>query len=116
MPKPPEMFVAFTAEFPALAAAWSQIREAGEVGPLDELAQRLLKLAVAVGAGRDGAVSSAVRKALAAGATPAMMDQVLTLAASTVGFPAVVAAYSIVRREQVKADARKADSSSPEPH
>jgi alkylhydroperoxidase/carboxymuconolactone decarboxylase family protein YurZ len=34
---------------------------------------------------------------VAAGATPAEIDQVLALAASTIGFPAAVAAFSWVR-------------------
>lgn len=104
LPKPPETYVAFTTRFPELARAWELTQQAGEVGPLDARSQRLVKLAVAVGSGRDGAISSAVRKALASGVTPEEIDQVLTLAAGTVGFPATVAAYSTVRRELPKGE------------
>jgi 4-carboxymuconolactone decarboxylase len=103
MPKPPETFREFTREFPALAEAWAKTQDAAAIGPLDERLQRLVKLAIAIGSGRDGAVSSAVRKALAHGVTSEEMDQVLMLAAGTIGFPATVAAYSTIRREQAKA-------------
>ena len=102
LPKPPDTFSEFSREFPALTEAWSLIRVAGEQGPLDAKSQRLVKLAIAVGTGRDGAISSAVRKGLASGVTPAEIDQVLALAAGTIGFPATVAAYSTVRRTQKK--------------
>ncbi len=102
LPKPPDTFSEFSREFPALTEAWALIRVAGEQGPLDAKAQRLVKLAIAVGTGRDGAISSAVRKGLASGVTAEEIDQVLALAAGTVGFPATVAAYSTVRRAQKK--------------
>ena len=102
LPKPPDTFAEFSREFPALTEAWQLIRLAGEQGPLDPKTQRLVKLAVAVGTGRDGAISSAVRKGLASGVTAAEIDQILALAAGTIGFPATVAAYSTVRRTQKK--------------
>jgi 4-carboxymuconolactone decarboxylase len=103
MPKPPKTFVEFTREFPTLAEAWNAVQEAGATGPLDERSQRLAKFAIAVGSGREGAISSAARKALAVGVTVAELDQVLTLAAGTIGFPATVAAYTILRHEQTQA-------------
>jgi alkylhydroperoxidase/carboxymuconolactone decarboxylase family protein YurZ len=97
LPTPPDTSVEFCRKFPTLAEAWQPAGEAGEVGPLDERTRRLVKLAVSIGAMREGAVHSAVRKAAAAGVTPADVDQVLALAASTSGFPATVAAFSWVR-------------------
>ena len=102
LPKPPDTFVEFSREFPAVAEAWQLVQRAGEQGPLDAKAQRLVKLAIAVGTGRDGAISSAVRKGLASGVTATEIDQILALAAGTIGFPATVAAYSTVRRTQNK--------------
>lgn len=96
-PKPPDTFVDFQKQFPQIAQAWDQLADAGRKGPLDEKAQRLIKLAVAIGAMREGALHSAVRKAVAAGATRDDIHQVLSLAASTIGLPATVAAYSWVR-------------------
>jgi alkylhydroperoxidase/carboxymuconolactone decarboxylase family protein YurZ len=96
-PKPPETFRSFIARFPKLGQAWETLAEAGQEGPLDARAARLVKLAVAVGALREGAVHSSVRKALATGITPAEVEQVIALAASTIGLPATVAVYSWVR-------------------
>jgi alkylhydroperoxidase/carboxymuconolactone decarboxylase family protein YurZ len=59
----------------------------------------LVKLGIAIGAMREGAVHSSVRKARAAGASAAEMQQVLALAATTIGFPATVAAFTWVRDE-----------------
>ena len=58
---------------------------------------RLVNMAVAVGALREGAVHSAARRALDAGVTPAKVEQVVDLSASPFGFPAAVAACTWVR-------------------
>src|SRR5215213_4756200 len=97
MPPPPDTFAEFCRHFPKVAEAWRLVGEASGAGPLDEKAGRLVKLAVSVGALREGAVYSAVRKAVAAGATREEIDQVLALAVSTIGFPAAVAAFTWVR-------------------
>ncbi len=73
------------------------IAEAGKQGPLDERTIRLLKLALAIGALREGAVHANVRKALAAGISAEEIEQVIALAAGTLGLSATVAAYSWVR-------------------
>jgi alkylhydroperoxidase/carboxymuconolactone decarboxylase family protein YurZ len=93
-PKPPQTYEAFVQRFPKLAQAWDLLGEAGQEGPLDEKTVRLLKLAVAAGALREGAVRANVRKALAAGLSRAEIEQVIALAASTVGLPSAVAIYS----------------------
>lgn len=99
LPPPPDSYRAFAAAFPALAAAWRDAQAAGEAGPLDAKAQRLVKLAIACGSMRPGAVHSAVRKASAAGVSGEEMRQVVALAAGTLGFPAAVALYEWVRDE-----------------
>ena len=60
---------------------------------------RLVKLGIAIGTRQEGAVHSAVRKACAAGVTTDEIDQIIALAASTIGFPSAVAVYSWVRDE-----------------
>ena len=50
IPKPPKVHEDFVARYPKLGEAWSHINEAGKQGPLDERTQRLVKLAVAMGA------------------------------------------------------------------
>lgn len=97
--KPPATFVAFQQKFPQIAQAWDQLSAAGQQGPLDETTQRLIKLAVAVGSLREGAVHSATRKALAAGASRDAIEQVIALAASTIGLPPSVAVFSWVQEQ-----------------
>jgi alkylhydroperoxidase/carboxymuconolactone decarboxylase family protein YurZ len=95
--KPPEAYREFMARFPKLGKAWDLAGEAGSEGPLDAKTARLIKLAIAMGAMREGAVHSSVRKAIAAGATPDEIDQVTALCAGTMGFPSVVALYTWTR-------------------
>jgi 4-carboxymuconolactone decarboxylase len=97
--RPPAAHQQFVRRFARLGQAWDLVNEEGGRGPLDAKTQRLLKLAVAVGALREGAVHSGVRKARDSGASLAEMEQVVALAASTIGLPASVAVWSWVREE-----------------
>ena len=106
--RPPTLHREFVRRFPKLGDAWGRVNEEGSDGPLDARTQRLVKLAVAIGALREGAVHAGVRKARDAGATTSEMEQVVALAASTIGLPATVAAWSWLRDETGgKARARK---------
>ena len=105
--RPPARHREFVRRFPGLGEAWDRINEEGAAGPLDAKTQRLLKLAIAIGAMREGAVHSGVRKARDAGATTAEMEQVVALAASTIGLPAAVAVWSWVRDETEGRRSRK---------
>src|SRR5437764_14764365 len=97
LPKAPDTYLEFTRRFPKLGKAWEQLGDAGRDGPLDEKTARLVKLGIAVGCLREGAVHSAVRKALAAGVSREAIEQVLALATSTLGLPATVAVYTWAR-------------------
>jgi alkylhydroperoxidase/carboxymuconolactone decarboxylase family protein YurZ len=97
--KPPALHQQFVRRFPGIGRAWELVNEQGAAGPLDVRTQRLAKLAISVGAMREGAVHSAVRKARDAGVSVAEMEQVVALAASTIGFPASVAVWSWIRDE-----------------
>jgi alkylhydroperoxidase/carboxymuconolactone decarboxylase family protein YurZ len=99
MPKPPDAFVEFVKRFPKVGESWRMAQDAGQDGPLDDKTERLVKLGIAIGMLREGAVHSAVRKALASGLTPAEIEQVIALAAGTIGFPSAVAVYTWVRDE-----------------
>ncbi len=96
-PKPPQAFRDFTKRYPKLAEAWRLIDEEGKIGPLDAKTARLVKLGVAIGALRQGAVHSSARKALAMGITPEELEQTVALAAGTLGMPSTVAAYCWVQ-------------------
>jgi 4-carboxymuconolactone decarboxylase len=97
--RPPAAHQLFVRRFPRLGQAWDLVNEEGGGGPLDARTQRLVKLGIAIGAMREGAVHSGVRKARDAGASLAEMEQVVALAASTIGFPASVAVWNWVREE-----------------
>lgn len=97
LPKPPLTHERFVARFPELRDAWESIHAAGEKGPLDGKSVRLLRLAVALGAMREGAVHSSTRKALAEGVTREEIEQVVAISAGALGLPATVAVYSWVR-------------------
>jgi 4-carboxymuconolactone decarboxylase len=97
LPPPPSAYDRFTKRFPDLATAWEHMAIAGKAGPLDQDTQRLVKLGIAIGAMREGAVHASVRKAVAMGIEPEALEQVTALAASTMGLPATVAAFFWVR-------------------
>ena len=93
-PRPPKVYEGFLLRFPALGEAWARAREQEESGPLDGKVARLVKMGIAAGAMKQGAVRSAVRKARAAGASSDEVLQIIALAATTVGFPSAVALFS----------------------
>ncbi len=95
--QPPAAYQQFVSRFPRLGRAFALASDEAAAGPLDARAQRLVKLAIAVGAQRESAVHSAVRKALDAGVSLAEMEQVVPLAASTIGLPASVAVWGWIR-------------------
>ncbi len=94
---PPKKYRDFVGRYPKLAEAWDAIHEAGATGPLDAKTQRLVKLAVAIGGLREGAVHASARKALDMGISIEELEQVVALAAGTLGMPATVAAFTWVR-------------------
>ena len=96
-PKPPKTFLEFAERFPKLKEGWESIAEAGREGPLDERTVRLVKLGIAIGAMREGAVHASVRKARAMGIPDEALEQVVALSAGTIGLPATVAVWSWTR-------------------
>lgn len=86
-------FRRFAAEYPQVAAAYEALGDAAQAaGPLDAKTRALVKLAVAVGAFREGAVHSTAGRALAAGCSPESIRHVVVLAMTTLGFPSTMAA------------------------
>ena len=95
-PQPPKAYEDFVKRYPKLGQAWEAIHEAGDEGPLDEKTARLVKLGIAIGAMREGAIHSSVRKAMAMGVTKTEIEQVIALAAGTLGLPSTVAVFTWV--------------------
>ena len=93
----PVSYAAFQATYPDVYTAYEQLGTAvHNQGPLDEATRALVKLALAVGVGAEGAVHSHTRKCLDAGHSGEAIRQVVLLAIPTAGFPAAMAALSWV--------------------
>ena len=100
--KPPRTFDEFSETFPTLRKAWDLLGDAAAEGPLDDRTARLVKLGVAIGAMREGAVHSSARKARALGVTAEEMNQVVALASSIIGMPSSVAVWTWLRDPAAK--------------
>jgi alkylhydroperoxidase/carboxymuconolactone decarboxylase family protein YurZ len=93
--KLPEPVDAFKNSYPKLWEAFCQLGErCHEAGPLDGKTRRLVKLALAIGAGLEGATHSAARNALASGITVEEMKHVAVLSVTTLGLPATMRALT----------------------
>jgi alkylhydroperoxidase/carboxymuconolactone decarboxylase family protein YurZ len=94
---PPPTYFAFIDRYPLIHQAWDLLHEAEKQGPLNAEQIRLVKLGIAIGAMKEGAVHAAARKALAAGVSPQAIEQVVALSASAIGLPSAVAIFSWLR-------------------
>ncbi|MWJ29013.1 carboxymuconolactone decarboxylase family protein [Halomonas sediminis] len=82
-------------QYPDVWDAYAALGKAcADTGPLDERTRRLVKLALSVGAGSEGAVHSHVRRGLEEGESPEALKQVAILAIPTLGLPSGVAALT----------------------
>jgi len=86
------------ADYPDVWQAYRMLGDAAAAaGPLDAPSQRLVKLALAVGARSQGSVRSHARRALREGVPAAALLQVPLLAVSSIGWSAAMAALAWVR-------------------
>lgn len=82
---------------PDLMQAYESFGKAAkESGPLSDREVSLVKLAISIGAGLEGAAHSHCRKAIEAGCTPDDLRHVAILSAPTTGFPPMMRARSWV--------------------
>ncbi len=78
-------------KYPELMQAYEALGEAcRDAGPLDAKTVALLKLAISLGAGLEGAAHSHARKALEAGWTADELRHLALLATPTIGFPTMM--------------------------
>ena len=85
----PSQFEQLKKDYPEVWRAFTELGDrCHHAGPLDDKTRRLIKLALAIGAGHEGAAHSAVRNALATGVKPEELRHVALLAVTTLGFPA----------------------------
>lgn len=91
----PNIYLQFLERFPEVADAQGALaRAVRDRNTFDDRTDRLIKLALAVGAEAEGAVRSNVRKALKHGATLDQVRGVALNAITTCGFPTAIAALS----------------------
>jgi alkylhydroperoxidase/carboxymuconolactone decarboxylase family protein YurZ len=106
----PPIVEALAREYPAVWEAYNRLGEsAAAAGPLDARTERLVKLAIAVGAGREGAVHSHVRRGRLAGVSRDELRHVALLAITTIGWPAAVAGLSWIEEAWGEASDRTGD-------
>ena len=95
MPVPAEHNEQFRRKYPKVWTTFSRLaEECHNAGPLDEKTRRLLKIALAVGAGLEGATHSAIRHAREGGITQDELEHIAVLGVTTLGFPAAMRALS----------------------
>jgi alkylhydroperoxidase/carboxymuconolactone decarboxylase family protein YurZ len=93
----PTRFQRFGKKYPAVIRAYEALGEATQQSsPLDARTRALVKLAIAVGGWREGAVHSHARRALQTGSAPDEIRHVVLLATTTLGFPGMMAALTWV--------------------
>jgi len=93
----------FSKQYPNVWEAFNELGErCHQAGPLDEKTRRLIKLALSIGAGLEGATHSAVRGARKAGITADEINHVALLAITTLGFPAAARAMTWIADPQDK--------------
>src|SRR6516164_6225557 len=92
LPKPVTQFKGL---YPDVWSAFTHLGErCHEAGPLDERTRRLVKLALSVGAGLEGATHSAVRNARKSGVSAEELEHVALLSITTLGLPAATRAWT----------------------
>ena len=76
---------------PDIWESYAQLgQRCADAGPLDAPTRHLVKIALAAGAGSEGAVHSHVRRGLAEGLTPEQVRHIALLAVTTLGLPGAV--------------------------
>ncbi len=97
MSQPPEFYQQTRERYPDLFANYEALGEAAKnAGPLDARAAALIKLALSISSGLEGASHAHARRALSAGCDPDELRHVAILSVTTLGFPAMMRAKSWV--------------------
>ncbi len=97
MSQPPSIYMEFKSKYPELMKTYEELGEhCQNAGPLTVRERALAKLAIAVGAGLEGAVHSHTRRALEAEASADAIRHVVLLSLTTIGFPSMMRALTWV--------------------
>ena len=93
----PKRYLQMHQDHPDLMKAYESFgKEVRAAGPLSAREVALVKLAVSIGTGLEGAAHSHCRKAFEADCTPEDLRHVAIVSAPTIGFPAMMRAKSWV--------------------
>ena len=96
----PEFLQKVVDRYPEVWTSYGELSRALEsVTGLDAKSQRLVKLGIAIGAGRQGAVHSHTKKCKKAGWTEAELYHTALLAITTIGWSGAIAALSWIDDE-----------------
>ncbi|MBZ0301160.1 MAG: carboxymuconolactone decarboxylase family protein [Anaerolineae bacterium] len=93
----PETFTRLRAAYPEVASAYDALGDAAhQAGPLSDRERQLIKLALAVSAGLEGATHAHTRRAVELGISADEIRHLALLCITTLGFPAAARAYTWV--------------------
>ncbi len=96
----PEFLQKFVERYPDIWEQYGQLSQTvGSVEGLDQRSQRLVKLGIAIGAGRQGAVHSHTRKCKKAGLSNAEIFHAALLAITTIGWSGAIAGLAWINDE-----------------
>lgn len=94
---------------PEVWESYAQLgQRCADAGPLDAPTRHLVKIALAAGAGSEGAVHSHVRRGLAEGLTPEQIRHIALLAVTTLGLPGAVRTMTWIEDMLVAKPAKRA--------
>jgi AhpD family alkylhydroperoxidase len=100
MVKLPRPYEWFKVNYPEIWQAYDKLAALSHgAGPLGAKERELVKLAMAIGARREGAVHSHTRRALQEGATKEEICHLVLMGLTTLGFPSTIAALTWVKDE-----------------
>ena len=100
MSEPTPQYKQFVARYAEVGEAYQAFgRAVTRAGPLDDRAAHLVKLGIAIGMQQEGAGTAHTRQALDAGWSPDELRHAAVLAATTLGWPRMIAAFMWVEDE-----------------
>lgn len=100
MVEPAPQYKEFIAKYPDVGAAHKTLGTSlTKAGPLDAKLVHLVKLGISIGMQHEGAVHAHARQALGAGWSPDELRHAAVLAATTIGWPRMIAAFMWVEDE-----------------
>jgi alkylhydroperoxidase/carboxymuconolactone decarboxylase family protein YurZ len=95
MAKMPCPYEAFKRSHPHVWQAYYRLGALSyQVGPIDKKNRGMVKLAMSIGTGTEGAVHSYTRRAMEDGASPAEIRHLVLLGFTTLGFSSTVASLT----------------------